>query len=97
MVELLNILYFILCCYGLTQLLVYGTIFDKIRPKGKLWHCTMCMGFWVGGLLFLLNRWTSLFTFEYEIFNFFLLGFLSSGTSYILSTIFDDLGIRINK
>ena len=28
----MSLLYFILMCYGLTQLLVYGSIFNKVRP-----------------------------------------------------------------
>jgi hypothetical protein len=33
----MEVLCFILACYGLTQILIYGTIFDIIRPKqGKI-------------------------------------------------------------
>lgn len=83
------LLYFIFACYGMTQILVYGTIFDRIRPKegffGKLLSCPLCTGFWVG------------------IFNWFFLDVecgiltaacISSGTSYILCSVFTDYGIN---
>ena len=83
---------FCLVCFGLTQILVFGSIFDSIRPKtgflGELLHCPMCTGFWVGVFLFGINGLTELFSFEYNLINSFLLGCLSSGTSYILNMIF---------
>ena len=61
----MELLTFILCAYGLTQILVYGKIFSKIRPKqgklGELANCPMCMGFHVGWLLMLLSPFTELF------------------------------------
>ncbi len=95
----MDLLYFVLCAYGLTQILVYGKIFNKIRPKtgklGELFHCPMCLGFWTGALLFCINGFTELFTFDYKIVNFFLLGWLSSGTSYVLTMVFGDDGIKL--
>jgi len=48
----MELLTFILCAYGLTQILVYGEIFNRLRPKkGRLKGivtCPMCMGFHVG-------------------------------------------------
>ena len=76
---MINLIYFILTAYGLTQILVYGKLFDSIRPaRGKLkklFECPMCMGFWVGA-------------------NLFILGWLSSGTSYILNMVFGDNGVK---
>jgi hypothetical protein len=96
----MELIYFVLCAFGMTQILVYGSIFDKIRPTcgymGKLFHCTMCMGFWVGVFLFGINKYTELFTYEYNIMNLLLLGCLSSGTSYILSELFGDCGIKVS-
>jgi len=52
----MELLYFILCAHGLTQILVYGKIFDRIRPTkgklGELFQCPMCIGMWVGAFLF---------------------------------------------
>jgi len=94
-----DLLYFVLASYGLTQALVYGKIFDSIRPTegrlGELFQCPMCLGFWIGALLFGINGCTELFTFEYSIANLFILGWLSSGTSYVLNMIFCDDGIQI--
>jgi len=53
------------------------------------------MGFWVGAFLFGINEYTELFTFEYTIANLFILGWLSSGTSYILNMIMGDCGFKI--
>jgi len=95
----MELLYFVLAAYGLTQILVYGTIFDKVRPTegwlGELLSCPMCTGFWVGALLFGINGYTELFTYEYNLANLLILGWLSSGTSYILNVVFCDNGIQI--
>ena len=90
----MGLLYFILCAYGLTQILAYGSIFRKIRPKHHFFHCPMCIGFWVGVFLVGINRYTELFTFDNNIVNNMLLGCLSSGTSYILCTLFGDNGVK---
>lgn len=97
--DLTQLLSFVLCAYGLTQILVYGTIFNSIRPQkgrlGELFECPMCMGFWVGVFLWGINGYTELFTFDYTIANLFILGCLSSGTSYILNMIVGDCGLKI--
>ena len=100
----MELLWFILAAYGLTQILVYGTIFNKMRPQkswlggfGELFHCPMCMGFWVGVFLLGISNWTELFSFEYNLVNALLLGCISSGTSYILNMIFGDCGIKIER
>jgi hypothetical protein len=99
----LELLYFILTSYGLTQILVYGSIFEKQRDYileksewlGKLVHCPMCTGFWVGAFLFGINGFTELFTFDYNIANLLILSSLSSGTSYVLDKMISDDGIQI--
>ena len=60
----MELLTFILCAYGLTQILM------------------------------LLSPFTELFSFDVTVFNFFLLGGLSSGTSYILNMVFGDNGVK---
>lgn len=95
----MELLTFILVAYGLTQILVYGSILKPIRPTkgklGELFHCPMCMGFWVGFFLCVISPFTPLFTFEPNFVTPVLLGCLSSGTSYILCQVFDDEGIKI--
>jgi hypothetical protein len=96
----MSLIYFILCAYGLTFILIYGSIFNTIRPTkgklGELFHCPLCMGFWSGVFLWSINAFTELFNFEYNIVNAFILGCLSSGSSYFLSMLLDDFGIKIN-
>ena len=97
----MELLTFILIAYGLTQIIVYGNIFSSIRPRtghlGKLFSCLMCMGFHVGWILMLLSPYTELFSFDVTPINFFLLGWLSSGTSYTLNMIIGDDGIKYAK
>jgi hypothetical protein len=95
----MELIYFILVAYGLTQILIYGSILKPIRPTkgklGELFQCSMCMGFWVGVFLCVISPFTPLFTFEPNFVTPILLGCLSSGTSYILCQAFDDEGIKI--
>ena len=97
----MDLLTFVLCAYGFTQILVHGTIFDKIRPTqglfGKLFSCSMCTGFWVGFILWGINGFTTLFMFDNSILTGFLLGCLSSGTSYALCQIIGDEGIKYER
>ena len=94
----MELIYFVLSAYGLTYILVYGSIFSAVRPKkgklGELFHCPLCTGFWVGLFLWSINCFTELFTYEYNLVNALLLGWLSAGTSYFLSMILDDFGIK---
>ena len=99
----MELLTFILAAYGLTQILVFSEhpVLKKLRPAkdslrgyGKLFNCPMCMGFHVGWFLMLLSPFTELFSFEVSVTNYFILGWLSSGTSYILNMIFGDNGVK---
>jgi len=93
----MELIYFILCAYGLTLIFTYGSIFNRIRPKHKFFHCPLCIGFWVGIFLFAINGYTELFTFQYNFINAILLGGLSSGSSYFLAMLIGDFGIRHDK
>ncbi len=94
----MELLCFVLACFGMTQIIVYGKIFDKLRPTqgwlGQLLSCTMCTGFWVGLIMYGISFNTELFNFNKGLTTGFVLGCLSSGTSYVLSALFDDEGIR---
>jgi len=96
-----DLLYFILCAYGMTYVLVYGSIFNSIRPKkgklGELFKCPLCTGFWVGVFLWSINQQTELFTYNYNLINGLLLGNLSAGTSYFISSVLDDFGLKIKN
>ena len=91
----MNLLLFVLAAYGLTQIIVYGRIFNKIRPSYHFFHCSMCIGWWVGLFLWAINPYTELFTFEYSIATAFVMACVSSGTSYVLNMVFDDKGINL--
>jgi hypothetical protein len=96
-----ELLYFILISCGMTQILVYGSIFNKVRPKkgwfGKLFSCSMCTGFWVGVFLWLTNDLTTLFNYDYSPITGLLLGSLASGVSYVFSVLIDDNGFKIER
>jgi len=96
----MELLYFILCAYGLTFIIVYGAIFDKIRPEegvmGKFFNCPLCIGFWSGVFLWSINGLTELFSFDYNYVNPLILGWLSAGTSYFISSIIGDNGFNVS-
>ena len=95
----MTFIWFCLTSYGLTQILVYGKIFDPIRPKsgklGQLLNCTMCTGFWVGLFLWFVKDYTQLFTFDNSVVTGLLLGFAGSAAAYIGNMTFGDDGIKI--
>ena len=90
----MSFIYFILCSYGLTQILAFAKIFDPIRPRYHFFSCPMCIGFWVGVFLMILNPYTELFTFSVSLVNALLLGSLSSATSYALCMLISDGGFQ---
>tara|TARA_E500000331_G_C17204284_1_gene690677 strand:- start:147 stop:383 length:237 start_codon:yes stop_codon:yes gene_type:complete len=54
----------------------------------------MCVGFWAGVFLMILNPFTELFTFDVTVVNALILGWLSSGTSYALCMLVSDGGLQ---
>ena len=96
---MLELTYFILSAFGLTQILIYGSILNPIRPTkgklGELFKCPMCMGFWVGLFLWSINPYTQLFSFDESSATAFILACISSATSYVLAMMFDDDGIKV--
>jgi hypothetical protein len=94
---MLELLIFILACYGMTMILVYGKIFESIRTKIEklevpmltyMIKCTMCTGLWVGFF------WSICMDTE---FGMLVGGCISAGTSYFLSKIVNDEGIVVNS
>lgn len=92
---------FILSSAGLTQILCYGSILDRIRPRrgilGELFSCSMCIGFHVGYINFTLLCASGFYLAPFNLATLMLFGFISSYTSYVLDKIIDDNGIKISK
>jgi len=95
-------LIFMLLAYGWTNIMVFGSLFDKWRgfwtkvsPNffGKLFGCPMCLGTWVGFLLsaiFQTFGWhTPMEMYGVEMFwaATFLDGILISGCVWIIHTV----------
>ena len=78
-----------------TDVKIEDGVFHAKGKLGELANCPMCMGFHVGWFLVLLSPLTELFSFDVSLFNFVIMGSLSSGTSYILNMVFSDDGIQI--
>lgn len=94
----MNILLFLLIfgVYGVSNIIVYGSIFEKFRTAmfkvskflGTLFSCMMCTSFWVGvlisyGLLSLIG-----FSFSWLLIPILIfLGGFFSGTTWIIHTI----------
>ena len=83
----MDILYFILISYGITQTLIYGHFLDRIRPKGRFFKCSMCMGFWVGMLVHSISGYTSLLNYESNIIDTLLLYIIYDVLLYIIDDV----------
>jgi hypothetical protein len=101
-VTLVELLLFGIATAGITSIGVYGSIFNKIRPKkeflrgfGELFHCPMCLGFWVGAFLCGLNDYTELFSMKHTLVNYLLCGGIGSAFSYVFAVAFGDHGLKI--
>ena len=87
----------------MTSIIVYSHLFETTRKKISDWsnrlcelvNCPMCIGFWSGVFLWGINKYTELFTFDYTLANAFILGWLSSGTCYLMGVLVNDFGFKI--
>ena len=97
----MSFIWFCLISFGLTQILVYGKIFEPIRPKegwfGQLFSCPMCTGFWTGLFLWFVKDYTQLFIFDDSFVTALLLGCASSAAAYLGSMFIGDDGIKMEK
>ena len=96
----MQLIIFVLICYGLTLISLYGSIFNLIRPTtgllGELFKCPLCTGFWAGTIVLFISQYSQLITYEFNFVNCLLLGWLSAGTSYFLDMIVDDFGLKLS-
>jgi len=90
----MTVLIFILTCWGLTHILVQGSIFDTPRNwliikspflEGVL-TCHQCCGFWVGAFLYFFFPELPLIFFHPV--DLFLWGFVSSGMCSLIKSLF---------
>jgi hypothetical protein len=95
-----KILVFILSCAGLTQILCYASILNWARPTtgilGELFHCSMCTGFHVGYLMFMVFWYSGIHLFPHFYIGNMIYALVSSLCSYILDKSFSDEGIVLN-
>ena len=99
--SLVEFIVYMVASAGITNIAVYGSIFNRIRPKkgklGELFHCPMCLGTWVGFALCALSPYTEMFNIEPTLMNYALCGAMSSLASYAFAMMVDDEGLRINR
>lgn len=104
----MNFLIYILIGWGITDILVNGSIFNGIRnyflvksPSiGKLFSCIQCSGFWVGilmGILSYLELIFPPFQKSYFLSDIFISGALISGSCVIINSIVFSLYSRGNR
>ena len=90
---------FTIACVGMTQILVFGKIFNKIRPTegwfGDLFKCPMCTGFWTGVFLWAISPYTELFTFDHSLVTGVVWGWYSSIVCYFSSMLVNDYGLNV--
>jgi|TARA_R100000664_G_C2649312_1_gene70687 hypothetical protein len=90
-------LIWILAAYGMSQILVYGSIFDKPRNWitkkstffGDLLGCMMCTSTWVGFFFSLTFYSPTLAMCSIEYVNIFFDGMLASGSVWGLNAIIE--------
>ena len=85
---MIEILTLVISAVGFTQLIVFGSIFYKIRPSWTLFNCPQCMGFHIGYIFLCLGYFTSLWNFPITIMNGLIFGCIVSLMSVITSRYF---------
>ncbi len=104
----MNFLIYILIGWGITDILVNGSIFNGIRNYflvkspaiGKLFSCIQCSGFWVGilmGCLFYSDLIFSPFEKSHFLSDILISGALISGSCVIINSIVFSLYSRGNR
>jgi hypothetical protein len=98
----MNFIIFMLLSYGITNIVVFGSIFepwrnlwDRVNPTffGKLFNCPLCLSTWIGFTLSLVFTFLGLYTpmTDYGLtlipLLIFLDGCLTSGVVWLIHTI----------
>lgn len=94
----MNLLLFLLICWGMTQIITTGKIFEPIRNYLNLevLRCSMCMGMWVGIIIFLGFWFCGIQLFPNIYIGSFFFGCISSAVSFFLMSVVKEDGIHIN-
>ena len=101
----MELLYWTLASFGLSNIIVYGKIFEKQRNWitenstffGSLLNCIMCFSFWSGFLLSLIYSPSNALLFNFNtslpliLLSSFIDGLYSSGSVYLINTIIEKL------
>lgn len=86
----MNLIYFILIAYGLTNIIAKEAIFSSLRSKIKnkklksVISCPTCLGFYIGLLLFL---FIPLQITGFWLINLFFSGIISSGINNLIDNL----------
>jgi hypothetical protein len=92
------LLFWILAAYGMTSILVWGSIFEPMRTFikkhskffGDLIECTLCTSTWVGFFMSLvLGSLSKQFFDNFFIVNLFFDGMLTAGSVWALNAIIE--------
>ena len=97
----MDLILFILICYGASNIMVFSTIFEKWRNffdkyvpfLGQLFTCMICLPFWWGVLLSLMVYSPSVITFNMDsiILGSFIDGCLASGGVWLVHSLQEKL------
>lgn len=98
---MINLFIFALICYGASNIMVYGSIFEKwrifwlknnVNGLGKLFTCMLCFSFWVG-VVFSYFIWSPTLTNSITsgLISHFLDGILASGIVWLIHTFQESL------
>ena len=101
----MELIYWTLASFGLSNIIVYGKIFEKQRDYitqhsnflGSLINCIMCFSFWSGIILSLIYSPSNALLFNFNtslpliLLSSFIDGLYSSGSVYLINTIIEKL------
>tara|TARA_R110000796_G_scaffold18980_2_gene57140 strand:- start:7795 stop:8094 length:300 start_codon:yes stop_codon:yes gene_type:complete len=97
----MELVIFILVCYGISNIMVFSSVFKwwrdvwvRISPNffGELFNCMMCLPYWIGMILSLMGFSPFLHYYETEMWiAMFIDGFLASGSVWLLHTLQEKL------
>jgi len=97
--DLMTIIYF-LACLGMTEILVYGSIFKKLREVKflkKLLKCPLCTGFHCSWIIYLMFYASGIILFPNIYCGLFIYSCASAAVSYIGSVLFGDCGLNLRR